>query len=126
MIGAPQDNLVFYAILLLVFVADPLAVTLTVACNMALIRFIGQRRVRSGKPVFAGAPTGFVDALVERARTMALMSTSDTFEARAHRPRQSLWRRWWARSRARARTRLRTRARARLRAARKPTRHKRR
>ncbi len=119
MIGAPQDNLVFYAILLLVFVADPLAVTLTVACNMALIRFIGQRRVRAGKPVFAGAPAGFVDALVERARTMALMSTSDTVDARTHRPRPSLWRRWWTRSRARRR--MRTRAHTR-----KPARHKRR
>jgi hypothetical protein len=114
MLDAPQDNIVFYAILLLVFVADPLAVTLTVACNMALIRFIGHRRTPAGRPVFAGAPIGFIDAIVERARTMALMSTSDTFQGRPQRPRRAgLWRRWMTRMQARSRTRTRARAKTR-------------
>jgi hypothetical protein len=36
---AEQDNVVFFAILMLVFVADPLSITLTIACNMALMRY---------------------------------------------------------------------------------------
>ncbi|HYA88979.1 MAG TPA: hypothetical protein VEI57_18220 [Nitrospirota bacterium] len=39
MINVPQDHMVFFAILLLVFVADPLAVTLTIASNMVLIHY---------------------------------------------------------------------------------------
>jgi hypothetical protein len=39
MLNAPQDNVVFFAILVLVFVADPLAITLTIASNMVLIRY---------------------------------------------------------------------------------------
>jgi hypothetical protein len=46
MVNVPQDNMVFFAILLLVFVADPLAITLTIACNMVLIRYWENAPVR--------------------------------------------------------------------------------
>jgi hypothetical protein len=39
MLHAEQDNVVFFAILMLVFVADPLAITLTIACNMVILRY---------------------------------------------------------------------------------------
>lgn len=81
MLDVDQDRLVFWAIMLLVFVADPLAVTLTVACNMALIRFVGRRRPGGRGPMLANAPQGIADAMVERARVMALMSTHGTFDA---------------------------------------------
>jgi len=80
MINLPQDNVVFYAILLLVFVADPLAVTLTVACNMALIRFWDKRsqsRALSWKNKYA---PGLFGSLVERIRVVALKSYGATFD----------------------------------------------
>jgi hypothetical protein len=46
MLNAPQDNVVFFAILVLVFVADPLAITLTIASNMVLIRYWEHARPR--------------------------------------------------------------------------------
>jgi hypothetical protein len=46
MINAPQDNVVFFAIMMLVFVADPLAITLTIASNMVLIRYWEHARSR--------------------------------------------------------------------------------
>ncbi len=49
MLHTPQDTIVFFAILMLVFVADPLAVTLTVACNMALLRFLEHPRPSRAK-----------------------------------------------------------------------------
>jgi len=48
MLNAPQDNVVFFAILVLVFVADPLAITLTIASNMVLIRYWEHMRPRPG------------------------------------------------------------------------------
>jgi hypothetical protein len=78
MIDLPQDTVVFYAILLLVFVADPLAVTLTVAVNMALIRFWDkQARPRNVAPQ---TQPGVFDSVLERARTMALKSYGLTFD----------------------------------------------
>jgi hypothetical protein len=47
MLHANQDSVVFFAILMLVFVADPLAITLTIACNMVLIRYWENTRPRS-------------------------------------------------------------------------------
>ena len=47
MLHADQDSVVFFAILMLVFVADPLAITLTVACNMTVIRYWENARPRS-------------------------------------------------------------------------------
>lgn len=37
-INIPQNDIVFYAILLIVFIFDPLAISLTLACNIALVR----------------------------------------------------------------------------------------
>lgn len=58
MINIPQDNMVFFAIMLLVFVADPLAITLTIACNMVLIHYwehasvrLASQRARSSSPL---------------------------------------------------------------------------
>jgi len=45
-VNIPQDNVVFFAILILVFVADPLAITLTIASNMVLIHYWEHARVR--------------------------------------------------------------------------------
>jgi hypothetical protein len=47
MLHANQDNVVFFAILMLVFVADPLAITLTIACNMVLMRYWENTRPRA-------------------------------------------------------------------------------
>ncbi len=47
MLHADQDSVVFFAILMLVFVADPLAITLTIACNMVVIRYWENTRPRS-------------------------------------------------------------------------------
>jgi len=79
MIGLPQDNVVFYAIMLLVFVADPLAVTLTIACNMVLIRFWDVKRPQYRTRAEPQAP-GLFDSLVERARSMAMLAYRETFE----------------------------------------------
>jgi len=96
MLNLPQDNMVFFAILMLVFVADPLAVTLTIACNMALIRFwdINRTGVRS-RPEQRPRPEqrvtpGFIESLVERARATASLAYRGTFEQEkpgAHRRR---------------------------------------
>lgn len=61
MINAPQDNVVFFAILVLVFVADPLAITLTIASNMVLIRYWDHARTRTanGGPGPARTPMMF-------------------------------------------------------------------
>jgi hypothetical protein len=78
MINLPQDTVVFYAILLLVFVADPLAVTLTVAVNMALIRFWDKQiRPRSAAPALQ---PGLFDGVLEKARTAAMKSYGMTFD----------------------------------------------
>jgi hypothetical protein len=83
MLELEQDRLVFWAIMLLVLVADPLAVTLTVACNMALIRFLHRRqnrpRLAPAAPLFGGTPQRLIDSLVEGARVMALTTTHGTF-----------------------------------------------
>jgi hypothetical protein len=79
MLNLPQDNMVFFAILMLVFVADPLAVTLTIACNMALIRFWDVKRTGFRARPVQSAP-GFIETLVERARTMASLAYRETFE----------------------------------------------
>lgn len=50
MVNVPQDTMVFFAILLLVFVADPLAITLTIACNMVLIRYWESAPIRLASP----------------------------------------------------------------------------
>lgn len=68
MLELTQDRVVFYAILLLVFVIDPLAITLTLACNMALIHFWDYRRPRAR----VSASNGSLDALVTRARQTAM------------------------------------------------------
>jgi hypothetical protein len=79
MLEVPQDKIVFMAILMLVFVADPLAVTLTVACNMALIRFLGTTtssgRVRAMAPIMPGV----IDRMVSKAQSIAMLSYSSTF-----------------------------------------------
>ncbi len=89
MLDLEQDRLVFWAIMLLVIVADPLAVTLTVACNMALIRFLHRRQSRPKitptSPLFGGAPQRLIDSLVEGARVMALTTTHGTFAPAAPR-----------------------------------------
>jgi cell division protein FtsB len=68
MLDMEQDRVVFIAILLLVFVIDPLAITLTLACNMALIHFWDYRRPRAR----VSASDGSLDALVTRARRTAM------------------------------------------------------
>lgn len=79
MVNVPQDTMVFYAIMLLVFVADPLAVTLTIACNMALIRFWDVKRPRFRARADSGAP-GVLESMVDRARSMAMLAYRETFE----------------------------------------------
>jgi hypothetical protein len=75
MLNRPQDNIVFYAILMLVFVADPLAVTLTVACNMALLRFLEHKRPSRAKTIPRGKRiASMVDSTVRKLREMAAQS----------------------------------------------------
>jgi hypothetical protein len=92
MVGVPQDNMVFFAILMLVFVADPLAVTLTIACNMALIRFWDIKRPRFSARAAHDGP-GLLESMVDRARSMAMLAYRETFEQEKkpdrHRPRFS-------------------------------------
>lgn len=71
MLNVSQDSIVFYAILLLVFVADPLAITLTVACNMVLIRSWDKRRLA---PASSPTGSGFISGLIEQARSAALVN----------------------------------------------------
>jgi hypothetical protein len=71
--------MVFFAILMLVFVADPLAVTLTIACNMALIRFWDVKRPHFSARTAPAVP-GFIESMVEGARTMASLAYRETFE----------------------------------------------
>lgn len=81
MLELPQDTIVFYAILLLVFVADPLAVTLTVACNMALIRFWDKStRSRMLSRKDDKNEPGVFSSLIERMRVVALKSYGATFD----------------------------------------------
>lgn len=79
MVNVPQDTMVFYAIMLLVFVADPLAVTLTIACNMALIRFWDVKRPKFRARVDADKP-GMLESIVDRARSVAMLAYRETFE----------------------------------------------
>lgn len=78
-LGRSQDDIVFLAIMMLVFVADPLAVTLTIACNMALLRFLERRRPSRAKsrPVGLKRFTGAIDDAVTRLRELALESRSN-------------------------------------------------
>lgn len=80
MVGVPQDTMVFFAILLLVFVADPLAVTLTIACNMALIRFWEIRRPKKTRTRPEPRGPGLIESWVERARSSAMLAYRETFE----------------------------------------------
>jgi|WetSurMetagenome_2_1015567.scaffolds.fasta_scaffold00779_10 hypothetical protein len=57
MLHAEQDNVVFFAILMLVFVADPLAITLTIACNMVLMRYWEKSRPEAAQ--FENSPLVF-------------------------------------------------------------------
>lgn len=75
MLNTPQDSIVFYAILMLVFVADPLAVTLTVACNMALLRFLDHPRPSRAKTVPKGKRiASMVANAVRKLREMAVQT----------------------------------------------------
>jgi len=70
-------------------VADPLAVTLTIACNMALIRFWDVKRQNFRARPERTTP-GFIESLVERARATASLAYRETFEQEkpgAHRRR---------------------------------------
>lgn len=76
MLNMAQDDVVFYAISMLVFVSDPLAITLTIATNMLLVRFIGgagQPPVTESRPVIRRKKS-LSDIMVERMREMALKS----------------------------------------------------
>jgi hypothetical protein len=75
MLHSPQDNIVFFAILMLVFVADPLAVTLTVACNMALLRFLDHPRPSRAITVPKGKRVAtLLENAVRKLRDMAAQS----------------------------------------------------
>lgn len=78
MLNAPQDTVVFFAILMLVFVADPLAITLTIASNMVLIRYWEHARPQASNQSFK-SPMVF-NNLLSRARTMAMESYAQTFK----------------------------------------------
>ena len=75
MLHSPQDTIVFYAILLLVFVADPLAVTLTVACNMALLKFLEKQPPSRAKVAPRGKRLSYlINHAVVKLRKMAAES----------------------------------------------------
>lgn len=110
MIGEDQDRLVFWAIMLLVFVADPLAVTLTIACNMALVRFVHRRRTKH--VTTDSAPQGLAEKLVERARVMAVNAAHGTFDPKPRTRRKGFFARIQSRFRTKTRARPATRRRA--------------
>jgi len=78
MLKEPQDTVVFFAILMLVFVADPLAITLTIACNMVLIRYWEHARPQASNQLFK-SPMVFTNIL-SRVRTRAKESYEQTFK----------------------------------------------
>ncbi len=78
MLNASQDNVVFFAIMMLVFVADPLAITLTIASNMVLIRYWEHARPKASNQTFK-TPMVFSNFLT-RVRSMALESYKTTFK----------------------------------------------
>ena len=78
MLNAPQDTVVFFAILMLVFVADPLAITLTIACNMVLIRYWEQARPKTSNQSFKSPM--FINNILSRVRTRAMESYEHTFK----------------------------------------------
>jgi len=78
MVNSPQDNVVFFAILMLVFVADPLAITLTIASNMVLIRYWEHAKPQAATATFK-TPMVFTNVL-GRMRTMAMESYHNTFK----------------------------------------------
>lgn len=78
MLGLPQDNVVFYAILMLVFVADPLAITLTIASNMVLISY--WEHVKPSARSGARTPA-FVLNFIAKARSYAREAYKGTFKA---------------------------------------------
>jgi len=78
MLNAPQDTVVFFAILMLVFVADPLAITLTIACNMVLIRYWEQARPKKTNQSFKSPM--FINNILSRVRTRAMESYEHTFK----------------------------------------------
>ncbi len=78
MLKQPQDTVVFFAILMLVFVADPLAITLTIASNMVLIRYWEHARPQASNQVFRSPMV--LNNLLSRVRTMAKASYEQTFK----------------------------------------------
>jgi len=78
MLNKPQDTVVFFAILMLVFVADPLAITLTIASNMVLIRYWEHARPQASNQAFK-SPMVF-NNILNRVRTMAKESYELTFK----------------------------------------------
>jgi hypothetical protein len=78
MLNKPQDTVVFFAILMLVFVADPLAITLTIASNMVLIRYWEHARPKASNQAFK-SPMVF-NNILGRVRTMAKESYEQTFK----------------------------------------------
>ncbi len=78
MLKAPQDTVVFFAILMLVFVADPLAITLTIASNMVLIRYWEHARPQASNQAFK-SPMVF-NNILNRVQTMAKESYEHTFK----------------------------------------------
>ena len=78
MLGANQDNVVFFAILMLVFVADPLAITLTIASNMVLIRYWEHAKPQASNQTYR-TPMVFTNFLA-RARSRAMESYQNTFK----------------------------------------------
>jgi hypothetical protein len=78
MLNEPQDTVVFFAILMLVFVADPLAITLTIASNMVLIRYWEHARPQASKQAFKSPMV--VNNVLNRVRTMAKESYEHTFK----------------------------------------------
>ena len=81
MLKEPQDTVVFFAILMLVFVADPLAITLTIASNMVLIRYWEHAKPQASNQAFK-TPMVF-NNMLSRVRTMAKESYEQTFQEEA-------------------------------------------
>lgn len=94
-LGMHQDDVVLYAILLLVFVADPLAITLTIACNMALLRFLEHRRVRpSAKRSYGKRMVDKVDDIVGKLRELAIQTRPTAMRPASARRKEPVLRKW--------------------------------
>lgn len=72
-LGSETDDAIFWLIVLIVIVFDPLAVALTIAANIAIADRKGQKAIATPEPVEDSPEVTSVDDVIESARAQALL-----------------------------------------------------